>query len=44
MPDPSSCKARAIGSRLDCLNLSLQGWNLTSIATACMGDAHGIGR
>src|SRR3954471_13725519 len=44
MPDPSSRKARVIGSRLDCLNLRLQGWNRTSIATACMGDADGIER
>jgi hypothetical protein len=40
-----SCKAcRAIWSRLDCLNLRLQGWNVTSIATACTGGAGGIGR
>jgi hypothetical protein len=44
MPDPWSRKARVIGSRLDCLNLRLQGWNRTSIATACMGDADGIER
>ena len=44
MPDPSSRKARVIGSRLDCLNLRLQGWNRTSIATACMGDAGGTER
>src|SRR3954470_20312863 len=44
MPDPSSRKARVIGSRLDCLNLRLQEWNRTSIATACMGDADGIER
>jgi len=42
MPDPR--KARVIRSRLDCLNLRLQGWNRTSIATACMGDADGIER
>src|SRR3954451_2601714 len=44
MPDLSSCKARVIRSRLDCLNLRLQRWNRTSIATACMGDADGIER
>ena len=33
MPDPWFCKARAIGSRLDCLNLRLQGWNVTSTVT-----------
>ena len=44
MPDPPPRKARVIRSRLDCLNLRLQRWNVTSTATACMGGAGGIGR
>lgn len=34
-----SCKARAIGRKPHCLNLNLQGWNRTLIATAPEGDA-----
>jgi hypothetical protein len=37
MPDPTPCKARAIWSRMDCLNPSHQRWNVTSRATACKG-------
>jgi hypothetical protein len=34
-----SCKARTIGRKPHCLNLNLQGWNRTLIATAPEGDA-----
>ena len=44
MPDPTPCKARAIWSRLNCLNPSLQRWNVTSRATACQGAVGRIGR
>ncbi len=44
MPDPTPCKARAIWSRLDCLNPSLQRWNVTSRARACQGAVGRIGR
>ena len=44
MPDPTPCKARAIWSRLNCLNPSLQRWKLTSRATACQGADGRIGR
>jgi hypothetical protein len=44
MPDPTPCKARAIRLRLDCLNPSLQRWNVTSRATACQGAVGRIGR
>jgi AI2M/AI1M-like HNH endonuclease len=38
-----SCKARAIGRKPHCLNLNLQGWNRTLIATAPDGGAAGTG-
>ncbi len=44
MPDPTPCKARAIWSRMDCLNPSHQRWNVTSRATACKGAVGRIGR
>ena len=44
MPDPLSRKARVIGSKLDCLNPSLQRWNVTPRATACQGAVGRIGR
>jgi len=44
MPDPTPCKARAIWSRLNCLNPSLQRWKRTSRATACQGADGRIGR
>ena len=44
MPDPTPRKARAIRLRLDCLNPSLQRWNVTSRATACQGAVGRIGR
>ena len=44
MPDPTPCKVRAIWSRLNCLNPSLQRWNVTSRATACKGAVGRIGR
>ncbi len=44
MPNPTPRKARAIWSRLDCLNPSLQRWNVTSRATACQGAVGRIGR
>jgi hypothetical protein len=44
MPDPTPRKARAIWSRLDCLNPSHQRWKRTSRATACQGAAGRIGR
>jgi hypothetical protein len=36
-PDPTLRKTRAIWSRMDCLNPSLQRWKRTSRATACQG-------
>jgi len=44
MPDPTPCKARAIWSRMDCLNPSHQRWNVTSRVTACKGAVGRIGR
>ena len=44
MPDPTPCKARAIWSRLNCLNPSHQRWKRTSRATACQGADGRIGR
>ena len=44
MPDPTPCKARAIWSRMDCLNPSHQRWTSTSRATACQGAVGRIGR
>ena len=44
MPDPMPRKARAIWSRLDCLNPSHQRWKRTFRATACKGAVGRIGR
>ena len=44
MPDPTPCNARAIWSRLNCLNPSHQRWKRTSRATAYQGAAGRIGR
>ncbi len=44
VPDPMPRKARAIWSRMDCLNPSHQRWKRTSRATACKGAVGRIGR
>ena len=44
MPDPMPRKARAIWSRLDCLNPSHQRWKRIFRATACQGAVGRIGR